>query len=976
MVEPLPAIKAQLHALPPLEALGVKYHFDFRLDEASEPNDPILAAIRSAERVNALPQRTWPPPQPKPTDITPDLPTEEHLPVEDIWDRARTAPIEPKNSLLTWDALRWPVMREPTEPAFVSELSTAQFDAVLFHTSGGLGAQHSVLADRIVQHLPALLTGCSSEVFVWNATREAFVLEDNGYAMEQLRLQGLDTTTSRSVVARFLLIGSLLRRIESMVDSLRVTSLTPTFHEFLHGLDAVLTYLKLSLSSPHHYPATHLTSIWFHYQQDARMLLALAELCHRDMGHKPPYPPLPSSDVDLLSHIYRVLQSHMDASSPKPVRAACAFLLQSASRTYISELEQLVGMAKHSLTSVQKVSRKMSPDDSVADLLDGDGEAEDEASDDSIESQRFAEFVHAELATAISLARRTLRILQSAKAMPEVLDTTARCHWQWTVPGDASISDTSTSAVPWPALFSDSGSQSLTAYEPQLAGLRVFDMEPGSHAFTASVNGVSFAMSQLPRELVDFIAVFPDILPPAMPTLSHITSLALQPLLDHSRMLSKRLLSLFLESSDLHTHLVIVRNYLLLTGHSFKKYLVAALFSHSSRDVGAEQQPGGILQFRRRTVHRTNVVQEDGSKVHGVGLNLGGYGTAHHDWPPGAADISFSLRRVIVDSLDDSGKNKEVEEETDGEARDRKVWREAESRLGFALRDIPDNAVTEGWFTPDGLDALDFLYLVYRPPHPLDQVVLSDDLMVKYQRIFAFLLRLLRVEEVSRLVHGAANSRAHTTDTPFFTMLPPTRRLLSRFSFQVQAFVTALSGYVFEVAIGKTFDKLLADVANLRVHLSSETNLGYDTAMDVFALADHHSAVLDQILAACLLRTKQAPACEALRNCLTAVLDLGRLVTRLSVHDLADILAAQELQELHQKFEQNMTRLVSLLHGLSEKARTKHHGVDVHDNWKHRHGFVVDAHDMHSDISQLLLRLDGSGWWKAAADKAASSHDN
>lgn len=66
--------------------------------------------------------------------------------------------------------------------------------------AGGVGAQHSVLASRIAQNLPALLTGCSSEVFVWNATREAFVLEDEGYGTEELRVEGLETATSRRCV--------------------------------------------------------------------------------------------------------------------------------------------------------------------------------------------------------------------------------------------------------------------------------------------------------------------------------------------------------------------------------------------------------------------------------------------------------------------------------------------------------------------------------------------------------------------------------------------------------------------------------------------------------------------------------------------------------------------------------------------------------------------------------------------------------
>ena len=39
--------------------------------------------------------------------------------------------------------------------------------------------------------------------------------------------------------------------------------------------------------------------------------------------------------------------------------------------------------------------------------------------------------------------------------------------------------------------------------------------------------------------------------------------------------------------------------------------------------------------------------------------------------------------------------------------------------------------------------ALDFLYMEYQPPRPL-RILIGPDVLSKYQRIFAFNLRLLR----------------------------------------------------------------------------------------------------------------------------------------------------------------------------------------------------------------------------------------
>ncbi len=44
--------------------------------------------------------------------------------------------------------------------------------------------------------------------------------------------------------------------------------------------------------------------------------------------------------------------------------------------------------------------------------------------------------------------------------------------------------------------------------------------------------------------------------------------------------------------------------------------------------------------------------------------------------------------------------------------------------------------------------ALDFLYMDYKPPHPLE-VLITPEILAKYQRIFTFLLRLTRGDAVS-----------------------------------------------------------------------------------------------------------------------------------------------------------------------------------------------------------------------------------
>lgn len=54
-------------------------------------------------------------------------------------------------------------------------------------------------------------------------------------------------------------------------------------------------------------------------------------------------------------------------------------------------------------------------------------------------------------------------------------------------------------------------------------------------------------------------------------------------------------------------------------------------------------------------------------------------------------------------------------------------------------------------FTPR---ALDFLYMIYKPPRPLTCLI-TEDILLKYRRIFSLLLRLLR--GMRMLIYGKTN---------------------------------------------------------------------------------------------------------------------------------------------------------------------------------------------------------------------------
>ena len=194
---------------------------------------------------------------------------------------------------------------------------------------------------------------------------------------------------------------------------------------------------------------------------------------------------------------------------------------------------------------------------------------------------------------------------------------------------------------------------------------------------------------------------FPIALPCLTPTLSHLTDLVLSPLVQHIESLSGALVSLFLSTCtrlDICAYLTLLRSYLLVTSHPFKSRLGWALFSDA--DQPEDFQPGTRTFAARRA--RSSSSKGEASASHRWAVGLSSALTAGNIWPPGGADLSFHLRTVIIDSLEDiHGQRIHGDLYTSDGGADRVVV-EAEYRLGFAIRDLPVGTGKEKWLDPLG----------------------------------------------------------------------------------------------------------------------------------------------------------------------------------------------------------------------------------------------------------------------------------
>ncbi|KAK1222922.1 hypothetical protein PQX77_014199 [Marasmius sp. AFHP31] len=846
--------------------------------------------------------------------------------VLDVWEVAVSRANAAQSQLRSWDDLQRPYSIPPSTTGFLSEQDSVMFAAARYHLHPQLHPEDTeilyVSKDDLLRSLKMTVLGASTSLHEWDPTSETFT---NSVGRDGRRrtiiISGKDETISDSIMSTFLTIGTALRRLEKLVADVRArTSRTEaTLHAFAHALSTCLGSIRRSLDNCSlkydSMAGEDLCGILAEYEPHQQVLVALLSLCARiialcvqqDIDSSPDtYATLPEKAQPFLSHLFDALDSHLERKSPQGVNAMIAFLLSEASQHYLYTVCRTVGY--HA----------------------GGHPAISETFDEELHD--FPNFFSAELASALPTTRRSLHLLRAARPDHPILREQQQTSVQWiwaqgTV--EAAFFNrlrAADSARPFglAAFVKPGGVQ----YKAELQQFRKFDFEPGFGIGFQSCFGRDD--SNVPEvRLSSFVQAFPETLPAITPTLRDLATLILKPLLSHCSTLSSTLLSIFLSLPpplNLQAHLKLMQSYMLLTLPSFKSRLSAALFSDSlDFTVNEKARQLFSLTSRRRAAQRSETTQ---NKVWAVGLAPA---LLERDiWPPIGADLNFFLRTVIYDSFDlHNGE----------EIRQREI-EEVESRLGFAIRGSEGK---DPWSDPLGIEALDFLYMDYKPPPPLD-VVITNDIIFKYQRLFALLLRVIRAESATAAIFRMTRPSA----TPLFPTLAEPRKLLLHFRFIAQQFVGCISEYIYDTAIGGNFGPFLD-----KLHSDDKAQAPFP---DVFSLAEAHSDTMDNILTACLSRTSQRATGALLRDCLNTILQFAVVAGELHRGRLKEYEAAPTIEDLYNRLRRKVASLVKALRVMVDKRANS---SVVADASRTGHGPVggVEA------LSQLLARLDLGNWW-------------
>ena len=155
-----------------------------------------------------------------------------------------------------------------------------------------------------------------------------------------------------------------------------------------------------------------------------------------------------------------------------------------------------------------------------------------------------------------------------------------------------------------------------------------------------------------------------------------------------------------------------------------------------------------------------------------------------------------------------------------------------------------------------------------------------------------------------------------TTSKPLFATLAKPQKRLLHFRFVAQSFVSTLSAYVFDTAIGGNFDPFIARLsvptpgggAAAAAASVLKEGMGFS---DVFSLAKSHSELLDDVLTACLLRSSQRAVGEVLRQSLELVLEFTIVAGEVYRGRMEEHEAAVAMEDVERRFLAKMGVFVS-----------------------------------------------------------------
>ncbi|EFQ27597.1 Spc97/Spc98 family protein [Colletotrichum graminicola] len=818
-----------------------------------------------------------------------------------------------------------------TKPLFISEAGPGAFDALIALRDDPLhlgGADFTVVeTGPYCNALMALALGRESVFFSWQNEAESFKP-----ALPQIRISAYSGKAIQEVQRSCLKCGNTYRRLRKFVDTTYLKSPTPCRVALASAVDKALLVIQSSVALHHQHPQSILQvqSLVVHTYTILRQFESLVSKIRRD-----------HLDEDVFDIVFQQAQSAEYAETH--LRDMMREVLRRVSRPWIELVEEWIGtrrevgvpLGKHEVGR-QKGFIKVESETYIDDF----GDEVDEV-DYRLDKRRIPSFMPEDVVDSLFEVGRNLRFIRSTHpkhplAQDNVIVSSRPPMLEWLfdwssivhlegrvqtyeralregVSTYATQKSTEADTPAWPM-------GCPATYQLQLFGL---DENQLQNKLVASIH--DFAQPIADSTAEDPLGIIirerlSDVTTEAanagtdftphwslLPVLSFGSIISAQ-----SRVIGRESLKLLFTTHNLRDHLKLQKAFHLLGNGFFCSRLSHALFDPdletAERQAGVARQ-GGVM-----------------------GLRLSGRDT----WPPASSELRLALMGVLTESYD--GPVQEDAKSRDGEKN------ELPGDLSFGVRTLSNEEIDK-CMDQDGLEALDFLRLSYKPPAALGAII-TPIILVQYDRIFKLLLRALRMQyTINRLFRDVTGRESGWHDVEDVSV---------RFCFEARHFVSSLSSYIFDTGIEvpwQAFEGLLDKVESDLRNGDHPTLSGSPDR-----LREHHSQVLDRIMLALLLRKRQQPVLKLLDDIFRVILKFAKYSRLRADGQRQDDATARAL---YKNFKRNVEVFLTVCKGLSEKGDygTMNDAVGQEGNA----GRVGSLEG--NPIAQLLLKLDMSGYY-------------
>jgi Gamma tubulin complex component C-terminal/Gamma tubulin complex component N-terminal len=804
---------------------------------------------------------------------------------DDVWSWEDVIDGNREYKLVNWDAFMNPRAEKPRS-AYLSEAGPTVFDAVLSIDASYAGTE---LPKAVAQHedflrsLFELGMGRNSLLYHYDQVLGKFVPATENYGLSSISFE-----IQRDVLQDVLQMGNYMRQLEAFVGEAKTNALSIALSS---AISAVLYAVKVKLQTS---------------KGKIQSILQVKELFSRSMCL-----------LQSLQHLIKI-STTTNSSGDIIIKLTDESEKQSSHHTWLAPLLHEI-LTRVSAPWISAIEAKVGlrPDATASDVetavLSESTDAQEQTSDSSPET-RLTPIV--QLVTESKCCLDILRAQQPDHPVPNSSSkSSSPLSWQvsWEAISRIQMQANEYEQALLSAVLKYSRGAPIKVHHPtdtanddallnnedapvltNLDAPNVLDRDLGGHPSL-----IESRLFQRTTAILTANTESPDSLAQSelRPLLSQSLSLSLTPFLNaQSRLLSFSTLHLIFKTHSLRNHLSVQHRFQLLTDGSFASRLSRALFD-------PDQSTG---EGRRRT---------EGT----AGLRLQARGT----WPPASSELRLVLIGILSESyqLDDSR----------GSSSD-----DLPGDLSFAIRDLSAEEL-ERCRDVSRVEALDFLRLQYKAPAVLDSVITKSSLK-KYDKIFKFMLRLLRMQAVARSLLRDVAGRNGRVDNRS-----------QRFRIHIQQFIGTLGAYSNTNAIGGGWSRFQKHLKNTEAAIDSGDYEGtIAIAGSLSRLGRLHEGILDGIITALFLSRRQAQARDVIDSIFGLILQFAATSRRTTDEEQTN-----SVREMYTEFKRQVGRLMRYLSGQDSASLPRPDRSD--DNGLHT--------DSEPPFEHLLLALDTFGYF-------------